>query len=113
MKQLRLSADLSLPADAVTQRLGFLGTVSGLPENEIELMVDAAQIMTLELGVRFLTDYLRGDNYFKLESGQRLDLNKIRGCVQLRLYQHLRDRSAFLKQRIAAIRSKTQDAVLA
>ena len=33
---------------------------------EVDLMADPPQIIALELGLRFLNDYLRGDSYFKL-----------------------------------------------
>jgi hypothetical protein len=40
--------------------------------------------------MRFLTDYLRGDSYFKLGPADPPDLNKIRGLGQLALFQRLR-----------------------
>ena len=36
-----------------------------LPPKEAELLAFSAKLLTLECGVRFLTDYLDGDNYFK------------------------------------------------
>jgi hypothetical protein len=45
--------------------------------------------ITLELGLRFLTDYLRGDNYFRLAPGDPPDLNKRRAAVQLALFRRL------------------------
>lgn len=45
---------------------GFLeGTGGALTEIEISLMPAAAKMMTFECGMRFLTDYLDGDVYFK------------------------------------------------
>lgn len=45
---------------------GFLkGTGGALTDTEISLMPAAAKMMTLECGMRFLTDYLDGDVYFK------------------------------------------------
>lgn len=45
---------------------GFLeGTAGSLTEEEIELLPMGAKVMTLECGIRFLTDYLQGDTYFK------------------------------------------------
>ncbi len=43
---------------------GYLSSCD-LTENEINNLVLGAITMTLECGVRFLTDYLDGDNYFK------------------------------------------------
>ncbi|MFH1573164.1 MAG: phosphotransferase [Acidobacteriota bacterium] len=68
---------------------GFLGTVRRAAEAEIELMVDAVEIIALELGVRFLADFLRGDSYFRLDLTDPPDLNKCRAMVQLRLFQVL------------------------
>lgn len=68
---------------------GFLGTVRGATPTELELMVPAVQAITLELGVRFLTDYLRGDNYFSLSALDDEDLNKTRAICQLTLFQSL------------------------
>ena len=40
----------------------------------IELMPMGAKVMTFECGMRFLTDYLQGDKYFKIHrEGQNLD----------------------------------------
>lgn len=45
---------------------GYLkGTGSMLTTEERERMVLAARVITLEQGVRFLTDYLNGDRYYK------------------------------------------------
>ena len=44
---------------------GFLrGAGNGLTKNELVYMPWGARLMTLECGMRFLTDYLDGDNYF-------------------------------------------------
>ncbi len=45
-----------------------------LTENEIDSLPIGAKMMTLECGMRFLTDYLAGDTYFKIErEAQNLD----------------------------------------
>ena len=45
---------------------GFLKGCGGLlTKDEIELMPEGAKMMTIECGMRFLTDYLEGDTYFK------------------------------------------------
>lgn len=44
---------------------GFLSACgASLVESEINHLRDGAKMMTLECGVRFLTDYLQGDTYF-------------------------------------------------
>ena len=46
---------------------GFLeGARGGLTEAELEYLPWGAKLMTLECGIRFLTDYLDGDNYFRI-----------------------------------------------
>ncbi len=51
--------------EAVTD--GYLGsTRSFLNQQELLFMVPAAIVITYETGIRFLTDYLQGDSYFKV-----------------------------------------------
>ena len=46
---------------------GFLeGAQGSLTEGELEYLPWGAKLMTLECGIRFLTDYLDGDNYFRI-----------------------------------------------
>lgn len=57
-----------------TYTRGFLHACPGLTENERRMMPMGAKIMTLECGLRFLTDHLDGDNYFSIHrDGQNLD----------------------------------------
>jgi hypothetical protein len=65
-------------------------------------MADAPAIMAIELGVRFLTDYLRGDSYFTLGPADPPDLNKTRALVQFRLFEKLRMNADLLKHCIIA-----------
>ena len=44
---------------------GFLTAATSLTDKEVEVLPYGAMIMTLEVGVRFLTDYLMGDVYFR------------------------------------------------
>jgi len=83
---------------------GFLGAARPIAPQEIGLMADAPQIMALELGVRFLTDYLRGDSYFKPGPSDPSDLNKIRAVVQFRLFERLRAKADRLRRAIAESR---------
>ena len=54
---------------------GFIqGAQGGLTEAELEYLPWGARLMTLECGIRFLTDYLDGDNYFRIHyPDQNLD----------------------------------------
>ena len=50
------------------------GCAGKLTQREIELMPMGAKTMTYECGMRFLTDYLQGDTYFKIHrEGHNLD----------------------------------------
>lgn len=49
---------------------GFLQACTSLTPAEIETLSLGAFTMTLECGVRFLTDYLEGDHYFKIKREQ-------------------------------------------
>ncbi|MBR6376623.1 MAG: aminoglycoside phosphotransferase family protein [Oscillospiraceae bacterium] len=61
---------------------GFLDGCHSLTRKEIELLPLGAKTITLELAVRFLTDYLESDHYFKT---QYPDHNLVRTRAQLRL----------------------------
>lgn len=61
---------------------GFLKACPGLTEKEIEMLPMGAKIMTLECGVRFLTDYLDGDHYFAVHRDAH---NLIRSRTQFKL----------------------------
>ncbi|HNX53794.1 MAG TPA: aminoglycoside phosphotransferase family protein [Pontiellaceae bacterium] len=54
---------------------GYLETASGfLVPKERELLPFSGKLITFEIGLRFLTDYLQGDVYFKTHrEGQNLD----------------------------------------
>ena len=54
---------------------GFIEGCGGkLTKTEIEMLPMGAKVMTFECGMRFLTDYLQGDTYFKVHrEGQNLD----------------------------------------
>lgn len=53
---------------------GYLKAAPDLTVQEREMLPMGAKIMTLECGLRFLTDYLDGDHYFAVHrDGQNLD----------------------------------------
>ncbi len=68
----KVSCDLSL-FEAYTK--GFLSQCGGsLTAKERELLPFGAKLMTFECGMRFLTDYLEGDTYFRIHRpGHNLD----------------------------------------
>ena len=53
---------------------GYIQACPGLTEKELEYMPLGAKTLTMECGIRFLTDYLDGDNYFAIHrDGHNLD----------------------------------------
>ncbi len=61
----KVSLDLDL-FEAFTK--GFIEGSGGiLTQDEIMLLPEGAKMMTIECGMRFLTDYLEGDTYFKIK----------------------------------------------
>lgn len=68
---------------------GYASACPKLTEAERLHMPDGARIMTLECGVRFLTDYLDGDHYFGIHrEGHNLD----RARAQFRLVSDMEDK---------------------
>lgn len=75
---------------------GFLSFVKELlTENEKKTLALGALTMTVECGVRFLTDYLDGDKYFKTEYPEH---NLVRSKCQLRLAQDMLNRLAAMQE---------------
>lgn len=81
-----LKVDVALPAfDAIVQ--GYIaGVGSILTTAEWDHLIDAAKLMTYENGIRFLTDYLQGDIYFKIRYSNH---NLVRARNQLRLVDRM------------------------
>jgi Ser/Thr protein kinase RdoA (MazF antagonist) len=74
---------------------GYLAaTKNVLTSNELELLPFSAKLMTLECGMRFLTDHLNGDIYFKTH---RENHNLDRCRTQFRLVQGMEDRMVTMK----------------
>mgnify|MGYP006072067607 CR=1 FL=1 len=63
---------------------GYIDGCDCLTPLEIENLVIGGKLMTLEVGIRFLTDYLEGDQYFKTEYD---DHNLVRSRTQLKLVE--------------------------
>jgi hypothetical protein len=77
-----------------------LGTV--LTESEIELLPAAPRIVALTLGVRFLTDHLNGDVYFRIHrEGQNLD----RARAQFQIARSMQQQEEFMRTVVHAARS--------
>jgi hypothetical protein len=81
---------------------GYLvGAGEALTAKEIELLPFAGKLISFEIGLRFLTDHLLGDQYFKVQHpGHNLD----RARTQFKLMQSIEEQEvemAALVQRIA------------
>ena len=68
---------------------GFIdGCQDTLKEKEFDLLCDGAKMMTLECGMRFLEDYLRGDMYFKTKYPEH---NLVRCRTQIKLLKEMEE----------------------
>ncbi len=66
---------------------GYLDAAHGfLTQREVEFMPFSGWLITTEIGIRFLTDYLDGDKYFRTEKPEH---NLIRARNQLKLAQSI------------------------
>jgi hypothetical protein len=70
-----------------------------LTEAEWENLVFAGKLMTYEVGIRFLTDYLQGDIYFKTKRpGHNLDRARNQLCFAKRIETAVDAMSAIVAQ---------------
>ncbi len=79
---------------------GFLeGVKGGLSDFELEMLPYAAIMMTLECGMRFLTDYLSGDTYFKIHrEGHNLDRARNQFKLVSDMEEHIDEMKAIVKK---------------
>ena len=75
----------------------------GLTKTEIQLLHKAPKILTIELAMRFIGDYLNGDEYFKLKPNQPTDINLRRGLTQMCLAQNMAQKEEEMKKIVEAI----------
>lgn len=75
---------------------GFIeGCGGSLTEKEIRMLPMGAKLMTLECGIRFLTDYLEGDHYFKIH---RPEHNLDRCRTQFAMVKDMEDKWDKMKE---------------
>lgn len=79
---------------------GYLKACPSLTTKEKELLPLGAKIITLELGVRFLTDYLDGDLYFKTAYPEH---NLVRARTQLKLVADMEAKWAQMEEIVAKL----------
>ncbi|MEG2584504.1 MAG: mucin desulfatase, partial [Oscillospiraceae bacterium] len=70
-----------------------------LTDREVELLPMSAKLMTLECGMRFLTDYLEGDTYFKTHrDGQNLDRTRTQFKIVADMESKMQDMANIIKE---------------
>lgn len=80
---------------------GFLGECgASLTQNEIETLPVGAMLMTLECGVRFLTDHIMGDTYFRIH---RENHNLDRCRTQFRLVTEMEEQRGKMLDTVVAL----------
>ena len=92
----RVRFDLGIGAGILA---GYAEEMRGLlSERDIECMYDGIRVMPFELGLRFLTDHLEGDRYFKVEwPGQNL----AKAQIQFALLADIERRATTIRAMIA------------
>ncbi len=83
---------------------GYLAAAGDmLTADECEHLAFSGRLITLEIGIRFLTDYLTGDRYFKI---QRPDHNLDRARTQIALVKRMEAQREEMEQAVRRIRAK-------
>jgi aminoglycoside phosphotransferase (APT) family kinase protein len=79
---------------------GYLTTADFLTKAEKQHLAVAGKLITFEIGLRFLTDYLAGDNYFKIHrEGHNLD----RCRTQFKLVESIEEQEETMNELIESI----------
>ncbi len=79
---------------------GYLSTATFLNEAELANLAFSAKLITLELGMRFLTDHLNGDTYFKIK---RPDHNLDRCRSQFAFVRVIEDKLDVMEEIVANV----------
>jgi len=84
---------------------GFIeGCAGRLTAKEIELLPMGAKVMTFECGMRFLTDYLQGDVYFKTHrEGHNLDRTR----THIKLIQDMEEKWDIMDEIVKNIQAQS------
>jgi hypothetical protein len=81
---------------------GYLSMASRfLTESDFEYMYDAVRLIAFELGLRFFTDYLEGDVYFRVRGPEH---NLTRAMVQFRLAESIESQERSIRNIIRDLR---------
>ena len=81
---------------------GYLSTASEfLTAIDYEYLYDAVRLIAFELGLRFFTDYLEGNVYFKAKYSEH---NLLRALVQFRLTESIENQATEIRALIQSLR---------
>ena len=92
----RAGFDLEVFADLAAGYLDAAGEFLTAPE--IDYLPVSSRLMTLECGIRFLTDYLEGDRYFRI---QRPDQNLDRCRTQFKMVGDMEEKTGAMEAIVA------------
>jgi Ser/Thr protein kinase RdoA (MazF antagonist) len=76
-----------------------------LGDADYDYLFDAMRLIAFELGLRFFTDYLNGDRYFKVKYPEH---NLIRALVQFQLTTSIEQQEREISQIIATIKAQVE-----
>lgn len=83
----------------------FQETAELLSPMDIEYIYDGIQAITFELGLRFFTDYLQGNVYFK---SKHPDETLDKALVQFALFRDIRDKEVQIRQIISTLNTVSE-----
>jgi len=84
---------------------GYLDGCDCLSPLEVEHLVTGGKLMTLEVGIRFLTDYLEGDAYFKANYEEH---NLVRARSQFKLLECIEENEIEMKNFVSRVAKAKQ-----
>lgn len=87
--------NINLPVYKAYTRGFIASTCKSLTSNEISQLAFAARFMTFIIGLRFLTDYLDGDPYFRTLYPEH---NLVRARVQFRLLETMEENALYMDE---------------
>lgn len=84
---------------------GYLSSaISILTKYDLDILYDVVRLLPFELGLRFFTDYLSGNRYFKIKSA---DDNLYRARVQFQLLASIESQQQLIMDIVRRYQSKT------
>ena len=84
---------------------GYLESATALTDKEVEMLPLGALTMTLEVGLRFLKDYIDGDLYFKVAYPEH---NLVRARTQLKLVADMKEKWDDMNRIVAEVAAQVR-----